>query len=111
MKGVKLTGQEYNDFCNSDVWGKDWYWDETLFLHNGKEVDDLGELDPTDEVILLEGTVFKGSTHDAVAVDALAFVRKWLKARTVTTLMVEVPKDQIEAFKADMRAKRLKVLS
>ena len=111
MASVKLTGQEYNEFCNSDVWGEDWYWDETLFLYNGKEVDDLGELAPIDEVVVLEGTVFKGSTHDAVAVDAVAFVRKWLKARTVVTVMVEVPKDQLVEFKAAMKAKKLKVLS
>lgn len=111
MAGVKLTGQEYNEFCNSDVWGEDWYWDETLFRHNGKEVDDLGELDPADEVIVLEGTIFKGSTHDAVAIDAVPFVRKWLKSRSVVTVMVEVPKEQIEAFKADMKAKNLKVFA
>ncbi len=109
MPGVKMTGAEFMQFT-AEPWGPDWYWDETVFLHNGVEKDDIGECAETDEVVILEGTIFKGQEIASVSIDALPFARKWLKARTITSLTVEVPKDQIEAFKADMAAKGLRVL-
>ena len=42
-KGVKMTGAEYRAFTAAE-WGPDWYWDETVFLHNGEEVYDIGEV-------------------------------------------------------------------
>jgi hypothetical protein len=110
MAGVKMTGAEYTEFTAAE-WGPDWYWDETRFLHNGVAKDDIGAVVPTDEVILVEGTIYKGQEANSACIDALPFARKWLKARAVTSLIVEVPNDQVAAFKADMKAKSFKVLS
>lgn len=109
MAGVKLTGEEFNEFTTCDLWGEDWYWDETRFRLNGVEVDDIGEVQPTDEIVLLEGTIFKGYEVQAEAIDALVFARKWLKQRHLTTLIVTVPKDQVDSFKAEMKVKGYKV--
>lgn len=108
-KGVKLTGAEYAAFVK-DPWGPDWYWDDTLFLHNGAEVDDIGEVADTDTIVLLEGIIFKGHDFDAERIDALPFARKWLKAQTCTSITVEVPNEHVAAFKLDMRKLGYRVL-
>lgn len=107
--GVRLTGQEYLDFVGSE-WGPEWYWDDTLFRHNGEEVEDIGEVQPSDEVVLLEGTIYKGYGPGAGTLSALTFCRKWLRQRKVTTLIVEVPNEKVESVRVTLAERGCKVL-
>ena len=108
-KGVKMTGAEYTAFTNSE-WGPGWYWDETLFLLNGEEVDDIGTVQPDDKIVILDGVIYKGSDYKADTVSALTFARRWLKAQTVTSVTVEVPNECVDAFKAEMKSLGHRVL-
>ena len=110
MAGLKMTGAEYKAFTAAP-WGPGWYWDETDFLHNNVEKDDIGEVEDTDTIVILSGTIYKGDTPRAEAIDAVAYARKWLKAQAFTSVIVEVPNDQVTAFKADMKSKGLKVVA
>ncbi|ARK07550.1 hypothetical protein LAV_00175 [Sphingobium phage Lacusarx] len=109
-KGVKMTGAEFTAFTAAD-WGPDAYWDDTVFRHNGEEVDDLGTVEPTDEIVILSGIVIFGYEAGAKAECALKFARKWLKSQSHTSITVEVPNGDIATFKADMKARGFKVLA
>jgi hypothetical protein len=104
-----MTGAEYAAFT-ADEWGPGWYWDETLFTLNGEEVDDIGEVRPDDEIVMLEGTIYKGDTPRAEAISALNYARRWLKKQAFTSIVVEVPNEDVASFKKDMKERRYRVL-
>lgn len=106
---VKMTGAEYTAFT-ADEWGPGWYWDETLFTLNGEEVDDIGEVQPDDEIVMLAGTIYKGDTPRAEAISAVNYARRWLKKQSVTSIVVEVPNESVAAFKQEMKGKGYRVL-
>ena len=97
MAGLKMNGAEYKAFTTAE-WGPDWYWDETVFLWNGKEVEDIDneEVADTDQITIVEATIFKGSDMDSEAIDGVRFARNWLKAQTMARLLVEVPREKLE---------------
>jgi hypothetical protein len=99
MPGVRMTGAEYKAFTGFE-WGPDWYWDETAFLHNDVEKDDIGEVDDTDVIVILAATIYKGQEANSEAIDGVRFARAWLKKRNSTSLIIEVPNPVLDSVKA-----------
>jgi hypothetical protein len=99
MAGLRMTGREFKAFTSSD-WGPDWYWDECTFLHNDKEVDDIGVVEDTDLIVILGATIFKGQEPHSEAIDGVAFARRWLKKHTSASLILEVPHEKLAEVKA-----------
>ncbi len=97
MKGVKMTGAQFNAFVNDPIWPEEAYWDDTLFRLNGEEVDDFDKIEPSDEIVILEGYVFLGGNNDTIM--ATTFARRWLKAQTHVVVMVTVPREQKDDLK------------
>lgn len=97
---VKLTGADYKAFLeDASVW-KEGYWFESDHVTvNGEEVgDDYDEttLDDADKVTITGGCLYLGSDIGAESIDYEKRLRKWLKARTVTTVVLEINNDQLE---------------
>lgn len=110
MAGLKMTGRQYNMLCDAE-WGPDWYWDDTVFMHNGVEVYDIGTAKLTDEIILKEGTIHCGYEPGAERLDALVFARAWFKKNNTISVVVEMPKDIRFEFEDSIRhLKGVKIL-
>ncbi len=84
-------------------------------LHLSDEYGSPGAIvDPTAKYDLEFGTLDwqgKGPVPAGFNSDFVAVVRKWLKARTVTSLSVTVPNEAVEAFKEYCASQKWKVSS
>lgn len=107
---VKMTGAQYKAFLATE-WGPDAYWEDTEILKNGEAVEGDRDSDPTlyadaDTVTILGGTIIPDqslppSQHEHI--DAVKFARKWLKAQSTVTLVVEVPRQHAEWFASSIK--------
>lgn len=115
---VKLTGADLNAFMTDrEVW-KDGYWyDDAEWTVDGHPDDleytfeDGQGVPPAAKVTLNYGAYYTGSDVGATFYDLESVLRKWLKARTVTVVAVEVPNAEVENFKADLKARKWKVVA
>jgi hypothetical protein len=108
----KMNGAEFKAFYTSD-WGNEAFWDDYEIEVNGESIVtdyEDAKIDDTDQVRILSGVVYVDGEYGGKHVAADTFARRWLKARTISTLVVEVPNDQVDAFKSDMKSKGLRVL-
>ncbi|WCS27196.1 hypothetical protein LOK46_10385 [Methylobacterium sp. NMS14P] len=107
---VKMTGAQFKAFLATE-WGPDAYWEDTEILKNGEEVDEGRDSDPTyyadtDTVTILGGTIIPDQSQPPSLieyVDAVKFARKWLKAQSTVTLVVEVPREHAEWFASGIK--------
>lgn len=103
---VKMTGAQFKAFLAAE-WGPDAYWEDTEILKNGEVADEDRDSDPTyytdtDIVTIQGGTIIPDQSlppSQLEHIDAAKFARKWLKAQSTVTLMVEVPREYAEFFK------------
>lgn len=94
---VSTNGAVFRRFYHDDVfWPEDAYHDDHEVLVNGVKQDDLDKIADLDKVIIHSGVVFVSrDDEDGVAFDA--YFRRWLKAQTTRTIIVEVPLLKLEA--------------
>lgn len=110
---VKLTGAEFLAFMNDKAFWYDgrWYEDAVISINGGEEFDWDGEaIAPTDKIIWQGGCLYETADVGSISYDLERKLRAWLKARSVTTFLVEVPNEQVEAFRAHLKAKKLAVV-
>jgi hypothetical protein len=102
---ITTTGLEWNRFYNDD---KNWsagqiHEDEQVFV-DGVLFDETHSLDDLPElaVVRVVDGVFKGA--DGVDLGSLEGVfRRWRKAQLTMTVLVELPRDQVDALKIALR--------
>lgn len=102
---VKTTGAEFKRYYNDDQAWPDDAW------HDGIEVRvdgvDLGDesvegIGDGAKVEIVSGDVFLPENDDSICI--LKHFRKWLKNQNTAALMVECPKDKLEAVKAAIQS-------
>lgn len=95
---MKIKGAELAAFIK-EGWPEpenDWYWDHDLF-------DDEPDANTTYDTAEIEGLFYQGSGDDPTdgfghPLDGL--IRKWRKTRTHDILIVSVPKERVDKFRA-----------
>lgn len=99
---VKMTGAQYKAFLAAD-WGPDAYWEEAEISVNGQEAPEDGvdeaSIKDTDVITITGGAICQDQVkrpHDWI--NAEPFARKWLKAQSTVTLMVDVPREHADQF-------------
>lgn len=101
---VKLRGADYKAFLNdSKVWKEGYWFDASELLVDGEDVgDDYDESDLPDEarVTVSNGCFYAGPEVNSTFYDYETVLRKWLKARTVTTVVLEVANDKLEEYRS-----------
>lgn len=105
---ITMLGAEFKAFVN-DRWDADCdlYMDDVVYLVNGKSFDD-SECDielmvsDTDKVTIHSGDLLRNSAPE-FREDLVKFARKWRKERAVASILVEVPREQREAFLAHVQ--------
>lgn len=96
---VKMSGKQFKEWLVSD-WGPDAMWDEYHYTVDGAEVLDDDNFDDTTipdaaKVVLTAGTIYldQRDIMRSATVSAVTHAKKWLKAQTTVTLLVEVPRE------------------
>lgn len=101
---MKALGSDIVAFFNSE-WPEDDYVDECSLSVDGEKIvkeDGTGDF-PLSEKYELQsfGEIYRENSDHVRSLDS-AF-RKWAKARTTVTMIVEVPKDKEEDIRAILR--------
>lgn len=95
-------------YADDSVWPEDSYQEDTLFLLNGKEVTELPNLSPGDEVKILDG-YFYSDDPDVDPVPLKTHYQRWLKKQNTVRLVVECDKSQEAALRAVLANLKVKV--
>jgi len=117
---VRCSGAEFLRFYNDQNWwfsdkgpvevGDEeatWY-DDAIISVNGQPTEDLdvnfqSGIRPTDEVSV-EGGIVKGKVVGASGPSLEAYLSRWRKAQSTTTISVECPRDKLDAIIAAIKA-------
>lgn len=115
MDVVKLTGAEWAAFMDDKAeWPEGAWFDDEQITVNGtawEEGWDGEQLEPSDKVVLIGGAFYPDESARTFF-DSEAKVRKWLKARNVTILTIEVVNEAAADLKAELKARTgVKVLA
>lgn len=98
---MKIKGTELQDFMNTG-WPQPedhWFWDHDVF-------EDTPDPDTVYETSELGPIQYQGTGEDPTrgqGYDVAKAVRAWRKSRVVDTFTVEVPKAEVEVFRAMMK--------
>lgn len=118
---MKTIGADILEFFATWPPGDDVFHDDTPFSEDEhgvlRTVDEYGNpngvaVEPGETYNFDYGTLGwqgKGAQLASFDEDFPRVYRKWLKARTTATFAVDVPKDQVDAFKALMKERGWKV--
>lgn len=105
---MKITGAELQQFMDTG-WPKpenDWCWDHDLF-------EDRPDHETVYDTSEIEGLFWQGSSAPPDGKYDLSLdgqIRKWRKARTTETIVIEAPKDRRDELLAAIKAVGGKVL-
>lgn len=93
---MKLTGAQWKAYLNS--WPADQWYDDDDATVNGVSAGELSndEIADAARVVLTCGVVFKPGSDEGVSLTS--HLRNWLRSQDHQTMVVQVPKNQIEAF-------------
>ena len=104
---VKMTGAQFKAFLAAE-WGPDAYWEETEITVNGEPMpDDCDDafVKDADTITITGGVIYQDQVHNPQScINAEPFARKWLKAQSTVTLMVEVPREHADWFAKSFQA-------
>lgn len=106
---VKLRGADYKAFMHDEsVWLHDYWFEGCGYKIDGVEVedDDFSEDDIPDEaqVVVTGGCLYQGGEVNSPFVDYERTLRAWLKARKVTTVVLEIANEHLDAYRATLGA-------
>lgn len=109
---IKTTGAEFWRFYNDDKFWPDGAWhDDTLVKVNGEVIDDYEPKNiPDNAQVLIDGGVIFMDEHGDENVAFESHFRKWRKAQDTESIVIECPKDKIDAVKAAIKAAGGKIL-
>lgn len=109
---VKISGADFKAFYrDDDVWVDDAWWEEAYITVNGVDIDDdtdLSQVADHDVLVVRGGYIQRDAADQSVSpywkdgqlsIGFEAALKKWLQARTHTTLVVRVPHAQAEALR------------
>jgi hypothetical protein len=101
---IKTTGAEFWRFYHDDIfWPDGSYHDDSLVRVNGEEVEDYTrDSIPDDAKIEIEAGVVVFEDGDEVSLES--HFKKWRKAQNTASIVVECPKDKLDAVKAAIKA-------
>ncbi|MEG0063012.1 MAG: hypothetical protein RR740_00265 [Pseudomonas sp.] len=112
---TKTTGSELKAFwgLGDPWWPVDGFVDGDAYIVNGNTMGD--EFEPglcadTDQITIIAG-VIASNAHDDEGKDLQVVFRKWRKSLSTVQVIVELPKDDLEAFKKLMAQSKIKVIS
>lgn len=99
---VKMTGAQFKAFWAAE-WGPNAMIEEEAVTVDGEEFDtidgDVAAISDASRVTLAGGIIIPDQmAHRQAEINAENFARKWLKAQTTVTLMVEVPREHANDF-------------
>ena len=110
---VKCTGAEFLRFYNDKAWwfsaedgttsvDEQTYWEDAEISVNGEPVAEYSfdfdkDLKPTDEVKVSGGCVF-GKVVGASEPSVEAYLKRWMKAQTTVSVVIECPKEKLDAI-------------
>lgn len=95
---MKTNGKEFKAFYNDQsYWPEDAYVEEMNLKINGVEQSDVDtdKLLDEDQIRITYGSVVKGER----IVSLTSFFKKWRKQQSVTSVVVEIDNDKLEAIK------------
>jgi hypothetical protein len=86
-----------------DSWPEGQWFDDSDVTINGKSDDDVEVIGDTDAVEFTAGVVF-ADAHDKEGKSLTRHFSAWLKAQNTVAVICEVPKDQLDALAAAIKA-------
>jgi hypothetical protein len=97
---VKLRGADYKAFMQDDrVWLEDYWFEDVAYTVDGVETEDAEFVEtqvPDEAVVTVTGgCLYQGQEINARFVDYEKTLRTWLKARAVTTIVLEVANEHV----------------
>jgi hypothetical protein len=103
---IRSTGLEWKRFYGDpSVWKDGAYHDDSKILVDGVDAEenqiDLSLIDDAAKVELHSGAFFPDGSGDPEELNDV--FRKWRKAQTMSSFVVEVPNDRVEEAKAAIR--------
>jgi hypothetical protein len=132
MAKLMMTGAEFKEW-HETAWPKGYVWayDSVYTPQGSQDVKDIYFEDPSlkgkDAITVGDAEVFEvpedwfiswegidlqgrvnGDARDDLSISQL--IKRWRKSRSVVTLVLEVPKDQLDEVKAWLKEKNLKTL-
>lgn len=112
---TKTNGAELKAFweLGEPWWPKDGFVEGDSYTVNGVEKDDSWEPSSaadTDQITILDGCICDATGQDE-GIDLQSVFRKWRKSLTVVRVMVEIDRDELEAFKREMASYGAKIIS
>jgi hypothetical protein len=99
---VRMTGAQFKAFWGAE-WGPNAMIEEEAVTVDGEEFDTcdgiVEEIPDASRVIMTGGIIIPDQmAHRQAEINAENFARKWLKAQTTVTLLVEVPREHADDF-------------
>lgn len=111
---TKTNGKELKEFWASEEpwWPKGGYVNDDYYIVNGVESGEDFELsgaEDTDQITIMSGAIFSEGDEDDK--DLQATFKKWRKSLTRVSVLIEVPRDQVEALSAAVKSIGGKIVS
>lgn len=115
---VKIFGAEWKRFYSDPKFWPDGAWhDDVLLTVNGKDDSD-GEIDlvlvnDTDRITVSGGVVFmsEDGNDSEIAPSMELHLKRWRKAQVTSTLLIEIPNENVDEFIKTIKLLGAKVLS
>lgn len=111
MKPIKFSGKEWKAFM-ADPWPDEWYFEEENLTVDGTAVDDnfdSSEVADSAAMTLSEGVIVR-SAKEGDPLDLVKYFEAWRKKQSMATIVVEIPKENLEAFRLLVKQEGGKVL-
>jgi hypothetical protein len=96
---MKTNGATWKAYLDS--WPEGQWFDDSDEMYDGKAAEDLVPADSA-EVEVTCGVIFRNE-QDREGMDLVPHFRRWLKAQTHTSLVVQIPKEQEAALAAFLK--------
>lgn len=122
---TKCTGAEFLRFYHDKAWwfstedgtanaDEQTYWEDASVFVNGEQVaenefDFDADLKPSDTVEVSGGVVF-GKVVGKKEPSVEAYLKRWLKAQSTTAILIDCPKEKLDAIIEAVKAAGGKVL-
>lgn len=99
---IKTNGAEWKRFYNDKVFWPEGHWhDDELMTLNGEESPedwDLSEVPDSAALTIEAGCVFDAAGDSVASLES--HFKKWRKAQTTASVVVEIHKDKLDELKA-----------
>lgn len=104
---TKTTGAEFKRFYEDPAYWPDGVWHEdVLFTVDGEPAGDSYDMSkvPDGAQVTIEGGIVMGPPHDGKEPSVETLFKRWRKAQTIKTLVVEVDVSKLDAVVAAIKA-------